>query len=197
MSYSSFSLSKVKSEFGVSTNEREDIFSQVSPIKPSDLLSFALEEQLPLAMAINTEKARSELIVMPVLMETRRILKDHIAIFSGSRFEVEPEKGLDGHCDFLLSRSAEQYYITSPVFAIVEAKNESIPSGLGQCAATMIAARLFNQRHGEADQQIYGAVTTGSDWRFLKLVDQTIFIDSRNYYIVEVDKILGILSSTF
>ncbi len=87
----------------------------------------------------------------------------------------------------MLSRSAEQYYIASPVFAIVEAKNESIPSGLGQCAATMIAARMFNQRSLEAiepankpeqraEQTIYGAVTTGTDWKFLKLVNQTIYI---------------------
>lgn len=208
MAYSSFTLSKVKASFGIQTNETSDLFVDVEPVPPSNLLSLLLKDQLPVAGAINTEKARSELIIMPVLMEVRRILSNQVAIFSGSSFEVEPAQGLEGRCDFLLSRSAEQYYIASPVFAIVEAKNESIPSGLGQCAATMIAARMFNQRSLEiiepankpeqtAEQTIYGAVTTGTDWKFLKLVNQTIFIDVSNYYIKEVAKILGILLSSF
>ena len=197
MAYSSFTLGKVKADFGVITNETEDLFATVAPVLPGDLLTLILKEQLPLAGAINTEKARSELIIMPVLMEMRRLLQNQIAIFSGSSFEVESNKGLEGRCDFLLSRSAEQYYITSPVFAIVEAKNESIPSGLGQCAATMIAARIFNQREQQPAEPIYGAVTTGTDWKFLKLVGDTVFIDRNDYYIKEVDKILGILLSTF
>jgi hypothetical protein len=43
---------------------------------------------------------------------------------------------------------------------------------------------------------IYGAVTTGNDWKFLKLCDRTIFIDKNDYFIKEVDKILGILTMT-
>ena len=196
MAYSNFTLSKVKEDFALVTNEWENIFSDVLPIEGSKILSVVLEEQIPLARAINTEKARSELIIMPVLVEVRRILHEPIAIFSGSNFLVEPDRGLDGRCDFLLSRSDEQYYITSPVLTIVEAKNESIPSGLGQCAATMFAARLFKQREGQNTQFVYGAVTTGMNWQFLKLVDQTIYIDTVDYHISSVDKILGILSST-
>ena len=197
MAYSSFTLSKVKSEFSLATDETKNLFSTtLTPIAPSELLTLTLRDQLPLASAINTEKARSELIIMPVLIELRRILDNQISIFSGSTFEVEPEKGLEGRCDFLLSRSKEQYYITSPVLTIVEAKNESIPSGLGQCIATMLAAKLFNQREGHLPEATYGVVTTGTDWKFLKLVDKTVFIDVNAYYINEVEKILGILSST-
>ena len=197
MAYSSFTLSKVKADFGIITNETTDLFEAIAPTAPSDLLSLTLKEQLPLANAISTEKARSELIIMPILIEVRRILNNQVAIFSGSSFEVEPAKGLDGRCDFLLSRSSEQYYITSPVITIVEAKNESIPSGLGQCIATMVAAQLFNQRENQSVEFVYGAVTTGTDWKFLKLVDQTAYIDITDYYIKEVPKILGILTSPF
>ncbi len=144
MAYSNFTLSKVKSEFAIITDETQDLFVEIIPIPPSDLLSLILKDQIPLASAINTEKARSELVIMPILMEVRRLLKNQISIFSGSSFEVDSSQGLDGRCDFILSRSPEQYYIASPVMTIVEAKNESIPSGLGQCIATMIAARLFN-----------------------------------------------------
>jgi hypothetical protein len=61
----------------------------------------------------------------------------------------------------------------------------------------MIAAQLFNQRNGEAIASIYGAVTTGTDWKFLKLTDKTIWIDKRDYFINEVGRILGILIMPF
>ena len=197
MSYSNFTLSKVKADFGIITNETEDLFPTIAPIQPTDLLTTILKDQLPLAGAINTEKARSELIIMPILMEVRRLLNNQIAIFSGSNFEVDPAQGLEGRCDFILSRSPEQYYITSPVFTIVEAKRENIPAGLGQCLATMIAAQLFNQQEEEPVDTIYGAVTTGTDWKFLKLRQQVAYIDRSDYFISDVDKILGILTAIF
>jgi hypothetical protein len=193
MAYSNFTLSKVKTDFAIDTDETQDIFVDITPIQPSDLLKLTLKEQIPLAGAINTEKARSELVIMPILMEVRRLIGKQISLFSGSSFEVDSSQGLDGRCDFILSRSSEQYYISSPVFAIVEAKNESIPSGLGQCIATMIAARLFNQREGNPTDILYGAVTTGTDWKFLKLDGQIAYIDTNDYYIKEIDKILAIL----
>ncbi|MDB9524411.1 hypothetical protein PN498_00300 [Oscillatoria sp. CS-180] len=196
MSYSKFTLSTVTSQFDLVTDETQDIFAKIQPVEPSNLLTAVLNEQLPLASAINTEKARSELIIMPLLIEVRRRLQNQIAIFSGTSFEVDPAQGLEGRCDFMLSRSPEQYYIAAPILTIIEAKNENIPSGLGQCIATMLAARLFNERAGKAIDTIYGAVTTGSDWKFLKLSGDTAFIDINNYFIKEVDKILGILVST-
>jgi hypothetical protein len=129
-------------------------------------------------------------------MEVRRLIGKQISLFSGSSFEVDSSQGLDGRCDFILSRSSEQYYISSPVFAIVEAKNESIPGGLGQCIATMIAARLFDRREGNPINILYGAVTTGTDWKFLKLDGQIAYIDTNDYYIKEIDKILAILVSS-
>jgi hypothetical protein len=196
MPYSNFTLSKFKADFGIDTDETQDIFADTTPIKPSDLLALVLNDQLPLAGAINTGKARSELIIMPILMEVRRLIGKQISLFSGSSFEVDSSQGLDGRCDFILSRSPEQYYISSPIFAIVEANNESIPSGLGQCIATMIAARLFNQREGNMTEILYGAVTTGTDWKFLKLEGQIAYIDTNDYYIKELDKILAILVSS-
>jgi hypothetical protein len=61
----------------------------------------------------------------------------------------------------------------------------------------MVAAQIFNQRNGEAIASIYGAVTTGTDWKFLKLIDKTVWIDKRDYFINEVSQILGILTTPF
>ena len=197
MPYSAFNFNKVKTDFNLIVVENQDLFVDVQAVPPSTYLTMILSEHLPLVTAINTEKARSELVIMPVIIEIRRYFKYQISIFSGSEFNVDSEKGLEGRCDFILSLSPEQYDITCPVVTIVEAKNESIKSGLGQCIATMIAARLFNQRQGNVSDEIYGAVTTGTDWKFLKLSgDRTIFIDKSDYFIKEVDKILGILAVT-
>ena len=76
---------------------------------------------------------------------------------------------------------------------IVEAKNESIRSGLGQCIAEMVAAQIFNQREGNDSGDVYGVVTTGSNWRFLKLENTTVVIDVTEYFINQIDKIFGIL----
>jgi hypothetical protein len=145
----------------------------------------------------NTEKARAELIITPVLLEVRRILNFQIGFFSGSEFNVDLQSGLSGYCDYILTASKESYEIRAPVVTLAEAKNESIKSGLGQCIAQMVAAQLFNQRNGEAIESIYGAVTTGTDWKFLKLIYETIWIDKRDYFINEVSQILGILTTPF
>lgn len=194
MPYSAFSFNKVKKDFQLNVVENQDLFSNTTTVLPTDYLSMILAEHLPLVTAINTEKARSELIIMPVLIEVRRSLKYQVSVFSGSEFNVDSSKGLEGHCDFLLCRSQEQYDITSPIVTIVEAKNESIKSGLGQCIATMIAANIFNQQQGQIPESMYGIVTTGTDWKFLKICDNTVFIDRSDYFIKEVDKILGIIS---
>jgi hypothetical protein len=196
MPFSNFTLSKVKNDFNITTLENQVLFPTIELIQPSELLTQNLKENLSLATAINTEKARSELIIMPVLTEVRRYLQGKISLFSGVDFNVDLENGLNGTCDFILTRSSEQFFITKPVVTIIEAKRENIPSGLGQCIATMIAAQRFNEQEGEPIDTLYGAVTTGTDWKFLKLIQQTAYIDSSDYFISEIDKILGILVST-
>ncbi len=180
MAYRDFTLSRVKTDFDLTIAENVDLFQGVEAIAPSELLSLTLKETIPLVNAINTEKARSELIIAPILLEVRRQQKYQLSLFSGVDFVVAPEKGLNGFCDFILSRSTEQYFISSPTVTIVEAKNENIKADLGQCTATMVAAQLFNEQESSELKVIYGAVTTGSAWKFLKLEGQTIFIDNPN-----------------
>lgn len=98
MTYSNFTLSRVKADFGIVTDEAQDLFAEVEAIAPTELLTLSLKDQLPLARAINTEKARSELIIMPILIEVRRLLRNQISVFSGTTFDVLPEQGLEGRC---------------------------------------------------------------------------------------------------
>ena len=92
-------------------------------------------------------------------------------------FTVDADQGLAGFCDFILSRSPEQQFLRSPVAAIVEAKNENLKTGLGPCIAAMIGARLFNEREGQPVARVYGAVTSGSVWRFLQLEGPVVSLD--------------------
>jgi hypothetical protein len=193
MAYSDFTLAKVKDAFGLTLDEKQNLFQMVAGVQPSTLLKQVLEENLLLATAINSEKARSEFLIAPVLSEVRRQLDCRIGLFSGTEFNVDPPQGLSGFCDFVFSASAEQYFISAPVVMIIEAKNENIIAGLGQCIAAMVAAQLFNQRAGNGIETISGVVTTGTNWKFLTFTQTKVHIDSTEYYIKEIDKILGIL----
>jgi hypothetical protein len=194
MAYSDFNLPRLKKGLGIKVDEQVDLFATVEPVAGSDLLNATLHETVQLAIAINTEKARSEMIITPVLLEVRRQANGLVSLFSGTEFNVDEEKALVGYCDYILSRSKEQLTINAPVILITEAKNENIKAGLGQCIAGMVAAQLFNQREGQEIEVIFGAVTTGEIWKFLKLVDTTASIDLTDYYISpNLNKILGIL----
>ena len=193
MPYSQFSVEQIKTTFGITLTRTVDLFADIAETEPSNFLKETLQFNLPLALEINSEKARSELIVAPILVEIKKLLPERMSLFSGREFNVDPARGLSGYCDFLISRSPEQLVIESPVIALVEAKNDNIQSGLGQCMAETIAAQIFNQRQENDIQTIYGVVTTGSIWKFFKLEGIAIEIDTSEYFINNVGKILGIL----
>ncbi len=197
MAYSDFTLARVKQDLGIEVAEGVSLFPTIEPVKISDLLRQLLDRDGGLATLINTEKARSEFLIAPILADVRQQSKHQVSLFSGSSFNVDAEKGLVGFCDFILSQSQEQIDVTAPVMTIVEAKNESVIGGLGQCIASMVAAQIFNQRSGIVREAIYGAVTSGTNWRFLKLVGNRAWVDDREYFINEVDQILGILLLPF
>jgi hypothetical protein len=195
LSYSEFSIEEVKARFQLRIAEAEEYFAGIPPVPVSDMLTGTLLESVPLAVAISTEKARSELIIVPVLLEVRRQLLRRISLFSGIEFNVDPGRGLNGVCDYLLSLSPEQLTLEVPVVAVVEAKNDNLKSGLGQCMAEMVAARLFNERKGRELTHVFGVVTTGSLWKFLRLEREVVSLDIREYPISELGRVVGILVS--
>lgn len=193
MAYSEFTLKQVKEEFDLSISENQTLFESIEAIELDAEVLQKLDDYVALALAVNTEKARSEFIIAYVLLELRRLLKQQISLFSGIDFDVDKEKRLNGFCDFIISLSTEQFFLTSPVIAVVEAKNENLVAGLGQCLAEMLAAQLFNAKENNAVNTIYGIVTSGSAWRFLKLTQSHAFIDKKEYHIENIGKIMGVL----
>ncbi|TYQ28479.1 hypothetical protein [Pseudanabaena sp. UWO310] len=197
MSYSEFTLESVQIAFDLIITERANLLNDTPLAEASEFLSQLLKEFVPLALAMNTEKARSELIIAPILVEVRKNHLDKASLFSGVELNVGRDSGLNGVCDFLLSRSPSQLMLKAPVVVVVEAKKENINGALGQCIAEMWAAKLFNQQHQNDISVIYGAATTGNDWKFLRLSDRLVEIDLTEYQLSNIDKILGILSLAF
>lgn len=95
----------------------------------------------------------------------------------------------------MVSADPEQLLVRAPVAIGVEAKNGNVPSGLGQCAAELVAAQMFNIRAGNGIESVLGVVTTGTAWQFLRLTGSCLAIDLREYSIERVGQILGILAS--
>jgi len=194
MPYSEFNLKKVINDFNIDINDNKDVFGAIPCVPASDTLKNNLKDSVPLALSINTEKARSEFIIAPVLFELKSKHKDQISLFSGIDFDVDPEKRLNGFCDFLISLSPKQLILTSPILAVVEAKNENIIGGLGQCLSEMIACQIYNKKNKQNIHNIYGVVTAGSSWKFLKLDGKLALIDKVEYHIERIDKIIGIFT---
>ncbi len=192
MAYSSFTLDEVESKFALNL-QAGCFLPTIDPVAPSSMLQQFLAITLPLAKATGSEKARSEFLVAPVLVELQALLNNTISLFSGEDFTVDKELGLNGICDFLISRSPVQFKINAPVIALVEAKKGVLKDGWAQCIAEMVAAHKFNVSHSRSINVIYGVVTSGTNWQFLQMQDNTVTIDLEEYGISPVDRLLGIL----
>ncbi|MBD2296209.1 hypothetical protein H6G06_22690 [Anabaena sphaerica FACHB-251] len=195
MSYSDFTLETVKKNLHLNIFARDNIFADVEPLLVSDYLQETLAYNVPFALASNTEKSRSEMIITPILLELTKKKSQEISLFSGVEFNIDPSQGLSGNCDFIITRSPEFLLINAPVIFIVEAKKENIKGGLGQCIAEMYAAKLFNEREENEITEIYGVVTTGEIWKFLKLSGERVQVDLAEYFLNDVPKIMGILTN--
>ncbi len=195
MAYSNWTLETVQKAFHLEAVNTAGIFSDVEPVAPSAHLTTALERNVPLAFAIGTEKAKSELIVSAVLVELWEHFDRDISFFSGIDFNVDAENGLTGVCDFLVSLSPAQFHLEAPIIILVEAKRDNLTIGLGQCVAEMVAAQCFNAERENDISCVYGALTSGIDWVFLKLEGKKLQLDMAAYTIERCDKILGILAS--
>lgn len=190
MAYTEFTLDTIPDRLHL-TIQQTALFPTATPISPPNWLPEALERGLPLALV--SEKARSEFIIAPILLALRELSHNRVAVYSGQRLDSDPQLGLVGECDFIITNTPPLPIIQSPIISLVEAKKNDIENGLGQCAAQMLGAQLFNARHANQVETIYGCTTTGEVWQFLKLAGSTLTIDSDRYYINELNTIMGIL----
>ena len=190
MAYSDFTLTRLKKQFGIEQDKTE-LFAQVEDVAASPHLLFDIEEGLQLPK--NTEKARSENLVAPILKELFRRNKKKLTLFPGYVLNVDAEKGLNGNCDCIIAGRANIVELTNPIVCLVEAKNGVIENGYGQCGAEMYAASLYNEDLGTPIPEIYGAITNGEEWQFVMLKKQSLYFESKTVSLERLPRILGIL----
>ncbi|HEY2910829.1 MAG TPA: hypothetical protein VGI99_11320 [Gemmataceae bacterium] len=195
MPYNTFTLDRVRADFGITIQTRQSLFAHIPPVEPDPVLATYIERYRGLAVAIGTEKAKSELIIAPLLGDVWRRGGDRLALLSGIAFNVDPASDLTGICDFILGYAPQLDYVTNPVMVITEAKNDNVMGGLGQCAAAMVASQRFNRGRNPEITTVYGCVSTGIDWKFLRLCGTTLEIDLDDYVIHNPGRILGIVMS--
>jgi hypothetical protein len=163
----------------------------IETLMPSEQLTRILtfNQRLPLG----TEKAKSELLITPILNELCERNAESFTYFSGYNFDVDKSLGLKGRCDYLLTKNFKAARIDAPLFCIVEAKNDDVDNenSLAQCIAEMYAAQLFNIKKNNSIPVMYGAVSTGFEWLFLTLEDKQVKIDLRRFYLNRLDELLG------
>jgi len=192
MAYNNFSLQEAIGQFDLNLVE-SPFCESLPPVSPKPEFLNIFEQYLPLAQKAKSEKAKSELLVSPILVELLRLADNQIQLFSGEEFNVDKERGLNGFCDFLLSKSTISSIIQAPIVMLVEAKKGELDLGLGQCTAEMVAAQIFNENEDKTILVVYGCVTSGKLWQFLKLENQDLTLDLHEYQVTPVERILGIL----
>ncbi len=193
MSYTDFSLEIAESRLGLVTRIA-DLFPNVLPLPVPGWLAESLDRGRAVA-ALVSEKARSEFLVAPILLACRGMVSGELAIYSGQRLDVDPGRGLVGECDYILSLSAPVPRLRAPLVTVLEAKRGDIEIGLGQCVAQMEAARVFNERAGTTPRPIFGAVTTGEAWQFLRLDESAVTLHPSRLFIDNLGGILAALRS--
>lgn len=189
MAYSEYTLDRLRQTFGVE-NRRTPILLDFKPLKASENLITALKEveELP----IRSEKAKSEWIVVPILKELRNRNDKFFTIYSGDVLNADEEKGLKGECDFILAKDIGTFDINYPIIQIVEAKKNDVELGVPQCAAQLIGAKVYNEKKGVKLPSIYGCVTTGNEWLFMQLEKECVKINTKLFYLNEIDNVLGV-----
>ncbi len=200
MAYQDFTLDDLRVQFGIE-NKRElfnlstgdFLLEESQKITPSKRLLEDLREVQDLP--IRSEKAKSEWIVVPILRELRKHNQNFFTIYSGEHLNVDDEIGLRGECDFILAKETNSFNINYPIIQLVEAKKNDVELGVAQCAAQMVGAQFYNKNKGVEVEKIYGCVTTGNEWLFMKLENKCIKIDKKIVYLNEIELILNIFQS--
>jgi hypothetical protein len=193
-SYRYYKLPDLAAICNVRQKEAKKMLSPIPELVPSDWLIMTLEMNQSIPM--KNEKAKSELIVMPILVEMWA-KNQNFKPLSGLSLNVDSAKGLKGRCDFLVSANPDVMDLDLPIVCVFEAKDDNIDNWYGQCGAEMYAARLFNQQKNNDIDTIHGAITNGFTWQFLKLEGQILYIDSQRYGLANLPQLLGAIQKVY
>lgn len=168
----------------------EMLFPQIEPILPSEWLLQCLlvAKRLPLT----NEKSKSERVISPILAEVAIHFEKHFTMFSGEDLTVDISQDLSGECDFFFAQHPRKSVMQAPVVTFIAVEYYALKSAVAQCIENMQIAHTFNEQEGKPTPFVYGCAVTGDVWKFLKLEKGKITLDTENYYLNELPKLLGI-----
>ena len=191
MAYRDLKMKDLKAKFGIQEMGVE-LFDKlkISTIEPSDSLKSKLADAK--YITLSTEKAVSEQLVAPVLVEIAKMNED-LQIFSGEIIVADKANGLNGELDFVFARKPWTRKPQNPLLCVTESKLGLINSGVDQATAQMLGLRIFNHNNGYTEDIIHGAVTDGTSWRFLKLEGTNLLLDLTVYTTENLPLLLGVL----
>lgn len=194
MTFSDFTLTSAESLLRLRVIAGE-LFTE----RPLEPIPDWLREQLRRGrrFALTSDKARAEFLVAPILSAVCERSGDALTIFSGERLDVDAELGLAGVCDFILALTEPLPRLKAPLVTILEAKKHGIESGIGQCIAQMFAAQRFNERSGFHSNDVFGCVTSGEIWQFLRLRGAEAIVDRDRYFIDKVGSLLAAFADVY
>ncbi len=189
MAYTDFTFADLKAKFGLQYNSKP-FFPNIPFVKPSEFLL----QQLALAenFVLRTEKMKSEYLIVPVLSFVKMRNQESVQLFSGENLPADRKQRLNGEVDYIWVGEGNAPELQEPIISVCEAKKGSIEDSLAQCAAQMYGARVFNQKKENKIIDIYGCVSTGIEWQFMKLEGQTIWKDMRIYTLSNLPELLGV-----
>jgi hypothetical protein len=192
VSYTDFTLEILREQFGIH-HQFQKLFTEIKPVFPSDLLEKILlrSQHIPL----KSEKAKSEFIIAHVLADIQETNNDMLTLLSGETFNVDKDRGLCGECDFLFIKDPRAFVVTAPVLSVIEAKKGDIEAGIHQCSAQLCGIKIYNEKHNASLSPIYGCVTIGTEWKFLRLEDNMVTVDTDIYYLNQLPDILGVFQA--
>jgi hypothetical protein len=160
---------------------RFDRVSLSLPVSPVVTDLKELHEQLADGIqyvGITSEQARREFLIAPIIRKICRQTKQTVKV----EYPISVSNWLKGTLD---------YYFRD--LLVIEAKRDNLENGFTQLAAEMIA---LDQWTTSTQPILYGAVTTGNDWRFGRFdrANRCISQDLKLYRVPEELEILvGIL----
>ena len=183
-SFSQITRIDLLKQFGVNI-VGDNFLPTIEPISVPSWLEHVISSNRNNLTTMRNEKSISEALIAPILMAVQEIFKDSITVFSGEPLITDE---LSGVCDFLITKDPTAFDPQGGYFILVEAKKNDLLSGIPQCVAEMYAARILNNN----DDIVYGCVSTGLEWLFIKLEGRTATTDPNVFTISEVGKILGV-----
>jgi hypothetical protein len=131
-------------------------------------------------VGLGSEQARREFLIAPVIREVCRQSQQQVRV----EYPVTVSNWLRGSFD---------YYFQNKNLLVIEAKRDNLDSGFTQLATELIALDQWS----DADVPIlYGAVTTGENWRFgiFQRQERLLLEDMKLYRVPEeLERLLRIL----